>query len=1717
MVPTREPDASSADKTPTRHIWRTRRPENHASRIRFRPQVGLLEQRALLTQINLNPYVNGNLQKYSNGTDYPLGGTSLTIGGVAFTLANYTGGGTGVIQTPNQSKPSSFDVAVNIANPTTVYTLINSAYGVYGDTVGAVEFKATGGLDYTVNLVEGGDIRDHNNFEFNNTIGRGALGGNYLGTASYGGGQVRLDKLGFTLPSSFQSSTLTDIILHGYGNNPTGTPFLAAATVATGSSNTLPTRIGLRASTASAAIGQSVTFTATVTDLTPGGDLPNGGTVAFYDQYGFIGSGTLIDGVAAFTTSSLAAGSVTVTASYSGAGEFGSSVTGTIVTFAGNGTAGYKGNNGPATAAELNNPSGMSFDSAGDLIFTDYANNVVREVVQATGDIITVAGNGTAGYTGNGGLATTAELHGPDGVAVDSAGDLFIADSGNNVIREVVKATGDIITVAGNGTAGYKGDNGLATAAELNSARTVAIDSAGDLFIADRGNSVIREVVKATGDIITVAGTGTAGYTGDNGPATAAKLNLPYFVALDPAGDLFIADMGNNRIREVIKSSGDIITFAGNGTAAASGDGGPATAAGVGDPHGLVFDPVGDLFIVEQAYNVAREVVKATGDIVTVAGTGATGYSGDGGPATAADLNNPHRVAIDSAGDLFIADGFNNVIREVTPGVTVTIGPSSALPVVIALRASTTFAGSGGSITFTATVSDLSAGGAIPNGGTVIFSDQAGEIGSGTLVNGIAVFTTSTLAPGTITVTASYGGVTTFAQGATGTIVTVVGNGTAGYEGDNGPASAAELDGPSAMAFDSAGDLFFTDSYNNVVREVVKATGVIITVAGNGTAGYSGDNGPATAAQLYVPDGVAIDSAGDLFISDGANNVVREVVKATGVIITVAGNGTAGYTGNNGPATAAELNNARTVAIDSAGDLFIADRLNNVIREVVKATGDIITFVGNGTAGYSGDNGPPTAAELNHPFFVALDSAGDLFIADTGNNRIREVIKSSGDIITFAGNGTAAASGDGGLATAAGVGDPHGIAFDSVGDMFIVEQAYHEVREVVKATGDIISVAGNGTAGYTGDGGPATVAELDNPYRVAIDSAGDLFIADGFNEVIREVTPAVTVTISNLAAPTISWPAPAPIIYGTALSSSQLDATASFNGSTVAGTFTYLPLPGTILGGGTQTLSVAFNPTDTTDYVPVTAQTTLIVNPATPTIHWPAPSPIVGGTGLGVAQLDATASVPGTFVYTPAAGTVLKPGQSQTLSVTFTPTDTTDYTSVTATTLINVLIATTTSVSIPSTSVILHQALTLSATVSVPAGFAIPVGSVMFFDGTTPLGPATLNASGKASLVVSTLGLGQHSITAFYAGDSTDSTTTSTAVPLYVSSQKGDFDGDGKADLAVYGKIPGTNVYGFTILTSSSGFSTSKEVVWDNQGFGFGNASSIPVVGDYFGDGRDDYAIWSPDGHGFMILQVISSVNPAKTLSIDFGLTTDVPVVADVDGDGTADFGVFGYDPNLGYRYDFLLSSKSFSTGQPLIFNNYGYGYGTAGASPVVADFDGSGHAGFGVYIPSTATNTGTFTYTNVTIPTGTTGPIVNPAATYYFARNYGFAADIPMAVDYDGDGKADLALYGLDPRTNRYRYDILTSSTNFSTSKDVYFDNAGLGYGYSGSIPVMADYEGNGHADFAVFQPDGLGNAEFVFQDVGVGHGVVYDFAPAADLPVTAPAFLLARKVRGH
>jgi sugar lactone lactonase YvrE len=626
-------------------------------------------------------------------------------------------------------------------------------------------------------------------------------------------------------------------------------------------------------------------------------------------------------------------------------------VTGTVTLVAGNGTAGYSGDGAAATSAQLNSPTGIGIDAAGDLYIADFYNQAIRRVDAVTGIITTVAGNGTSGYSGDGGAAVSAQLSNPAAVAVDVAGDLYIADSSNDVIRCVNGGSGIITTVAGNGSPGYSGDGGLATGAQLSRPYGVAVDTAGNLFIADFYNEAIRRIDASSGVITTVAGSGTRGFGGDGGAATAALLNSPVAVAVDAGDNLYIADTGNFRIREVVAAGGQIFTVAGTGSAGFSGDGGLAVAAQLSDDApGVALDANDDLYIADEGNARVRLVNAASGNIATIAGNGTTAFGGNGGAATAAQLSSPFGAAADPSGDLFIADAGNQVIWEVSA--------------------------------------------------------------------------------------------------ATGVIATVAGNGTPGYGGDGGLAGAAQLHSPHGVAVDTFGNLYIADTENHVIRFVNAASGVITTVVGNGTSGYSGDGGPAAAAQLSLPYGIALDVNDNLYIADYENHVIREVTAATGTISTIAGDGTAGFSGNGGPATAAQLDAPVAIAVDQSGNLFIVDQGNNCVRAVKAASGEITSFAGTQAPGYSGDGGPASSAQLSAPFGVALDGGENVYIADFGNNRIRRVDASSALITTIAGDGSFGFSGDGGAPTSAELAGPVGVTTDYAGNLFVSDVYNNRIREI---------------------------------------------------------------------------------------------------------------------------------------------------------------------------------------------------------------------------------------------------------------------------------------------------------------------------------------------------------------------------------------------------------------------------------------------------------------------------------------------------------------------------------------------------------------------------------------------------------------------------------------------------------------------------------------------
>jgi trimeric autotransporter adhesin len=713
-----------------------------------------------------------------------------------------------------------------------------------------------------------------------------------------------------------------------------------------------------------------------------------------------------------------------------------------INTVAGNGIAGYSGDNGPAGSAELNSPSGVAIDKAGNLYIADAANNVIRKVAPSTGIISTIAGNGTAGYIGNGGPATSAELHSPVGVALDGAGDVYVADQGNSVIREV-SASGTITTVVGNNAVGYSGDGGSATNATLYAPAGVAVDSSGNIYIADTGNNRVR-MVNATGIITTIVGNGTAGYSGDSGPATSATLNKPSALAEGSGGNLYVADTGNNVIREV-NATGTITTVAGNGTAGYSGDGGPAVSATLNSPYGLAIDGSGNLYIADSNNNVVR-LVTAAGIMTTVVGNGTPGFGGDGGPATSAILNGPHGVALDGPGNFYISDEGNNRVRQVTTPAGSVFFPttpvtSTSAAVAIPLEVNTpgtTITGisvpvsQGGKQEYTVTAPGCALNTALAEGTfcnvMVTFSpgypgprpiplqvaSSAGTFNFGMV--GIGTAPQVALSPGITSIVATQNTGTDTVVLSGGIAIDGVGNLYAVQTEDDAsnsiieyavgtglptvvllPTDLTDFDYPGTLhlGVDSTGNLYIANPTSPCVLKVAPGSGVATVVAGVLNAdsnecegGYSGDNGPATNALLGSPGSVAVDSAGNIYVSDSSR--IRKITVASGIITTVAGNGTAGYSGDNGPATEAELSPGQ-IAVDSAGNLYFTDDYSNRVRKVTAASGIITTVAGNGTAGYSGDNGPATEAELNEPTAIAVDSAGDIYVQDAVNNVVRMV------------------------------------------------------------------------------------------------------------------------------------------------------------------------------------------------------------------------------------------------------------------------------------------------------------------------------------------------------------------------------------------------------------------------------------------------------------------------------------------------------------------------------------------------------------------------------------------------------------------------------------------------------------------------------------------------------------------------------------------------------
>jgi len=817
---------------------------------------------------------------------------------------------------------------------------------------------------------------------------------------------------------------------------------------------------------------------------------------------------------------------------------------GVISTTAGTGVAGFSGDGGNATSAQLNGPYAIAVDAAGNQYLVDLLNNRVRKI-DPSGVITTIAGTGVAGFSGDGGLATSAQLNTPTGVAVDAAGNIFIADMQNHRIRMV--QAGVITTVAGTGIGGFSGDGGAATAAQLQFPFGIALDGAGNLYIADTFNGRLRKVTAATGIITTLAGNGTAeGYGGDGGQAIFAGLGLFKGAAVDGAGNLYIAGFDTHRVRKVDAATGIISTVAGRGTAGSTGDGGLATSAELKKPVSIAVDNAGDLYIADMANGTIREVDAATGVIHAIAG-GGTNNPGDNLAATSALLDEPDGIAIDVAGNLYIADARTERVRKVTAAaapisfLAAPIGSSDGPKTVTVSNIGN------GALTFSQIA--VSANFVVQPQTTTCSTSVPLAPGANCVVGLLLAPTTSGTTSGTLTLTDNAGNV----SGSTQQVLLQVQPRTLAL---NWPAPQPMIYGTplgpnqlnaTAVAFGApVPGAFVYDPPAGTVLDAGLRT-LTVTFTPNDTALFSPvsaqnqilieqqvphwnfstaalGGSPGTATIVYTFQAAATVGSVNI-VTQGAPNLDFTLDSGTTCTTqTFSAGSTCAVAVRFAPLAPGPRMGA-VVVRDNAGTLLFETLLRGIGQapQVTITSGVISTVAGTGTAGFSGDGGAATSAQFNVPYGVSVDAAGNLYIADLENRRVRKVDAVTGVIATVAGDGAPGYSGDGGLATAAQLNQPSSVAIDGAGNLYIADPSNNAVRRVDAATGIIRTVAGTGVPGFSGDGGPAAGAQLQVPFGVAVDGIGNVFISDTFNERIR-VIDADFGTISTVVNGALSGP-----------------------------------------------------------------------------------------------------------------------------------------------------------------------------------------------------------------------------------------------------------------------------------------------------------------------------------------------------------------------------------------------------------------------------------------------------------------------------------------------------------------------------------------------------------------------------------------------------------------
>jgi len=709
---------------------------------------------------------------------------------------------------------------------------------------------------------------------------------------------------------------------------------------------------------------------------------------------------------------------------------------------------------GKGSAARFFNPSGIAADAAGNIYVADSGNNTIRKVT-TNGVVTTLAGSvgqfGSADGTNNAAL-----FNYPSGLAVDGAGNVYVADTYNSTIRKVT-SSGVVTTVAGR--AGLSGSaDGTNGTALFNFPRGVAVDSAGNVYVADSGNNTIRKVT-TSGVVTTLAG--SAGVSGSaDGTNNTALFFYPSGVAVDGAGNVYVADLDNNTIRKVT-SLGVATTLAGLpqfdhfGTPIGGSADGTNSTARFNYPFGVAVDNAGNVYVADTGNSIIRQVT-TNGVVTTLAGNAGQTGSADG-TNSAAFFDNPYDVALAGNGRLCVADTGNDAIRMViTNGLVTTVAGSSE---------------QSGSVDITGSSARFNnpVGVAVDDTGNVFVADSGSD---------------------TIRMITSNGVVSTVA-------------GSANLAGSaNGTNDTARFNNPEGLAVDGQGDLYVADSGNNIIRKVTRDKVVTIMA---GSAGQPGSaDGTNNTAQFNNPIGLAVDRAGNVYVADSGNDTIR-IVTAGGVVTTLAGS--AGQSGSaDGTNSAARFNHPSGLAVDSAGNVYLADTGNSTIRKVT--SGAVVTTLA-GSPGLTGSADDITGtARYFLPNGVAVDGAGTVYVADTGNSTIRRVT-SDGGVSTLAGSPGLTGITDGTNNTAL-FNYPSGVAVDNAGNLYVADTYNCTIRKVT-GTGVVTTLAGNPGLPGSADG-PNGTALFNYPGGVAVDSAGNVYVADSGNNTIRKVTSGGMVT-----------------------------------------------------------------------------------------------------------------------------------------------------------------------------------------------------------------------------------------------------------------------------------------------------------------------------------------------------------------------------------------------------------------------------------------------------------------------------------------------------------------------------------------------------------------------------------------------------------------------------